>query len=545
MRWFKNVSTRTKLLLGFGLMLLLLLLLLATAYLGLSSVLQRQAHLFEVDFGQLVDVLDVDSNNTDSRLNVLMMLATTNHLDQERFAGQVDHLSQTNAALIRRLLQYKQEDPALMQTMQAYLKASEAFQETRAKQIIPLILAGQPEAAKNLVFGIQAQRYQQLDGLIRDMVDRSKADARQGLEQAERRGQQFLVASGVVGILALVLGLAIAAYLNRLIAVPLQDLARATERIAAGDLAASLPPTDRTDEVGALNQAFSRMLESLRALTRELQQTVNVLASSASQILTATSQMATSANETATSVSETTATVQEVKHTAQVSSEKAQHVAALAQDAVQASQAGRTAVEDTLSGMQRVRSQMEAIAERIVRLSEQSQAIGQIMAAVNDLAEQSNLLAINAAIEAAKAGEHGRGFAVVAQEVRSLANQSKQATAQVRGILGDIQKATSAAVMATEEGTKAAGAGLDQAAQAGQAIGLLAASIDQAAEAAGQIATAAEQQLLGTDQVAQAMEAIKGAALQTANATRQTESGARNLHDLGQRLKQLVARFKM
>src|SRR4030067_173625 len=105
--------------------------------------------------------------------------------------------------------------------------------------------------------------------------------------------------------------------------------------------------------------------------------------------------------------------------------------------------------------MHRIQEQMESIAQSIVRLSEQGQAIGEIIATVNDLAEQSNMLAVNAAIEAAKAGEQGKGFAVVAQEVKSLAEQSKQATAQVRTILGDIQKATSGAVMATEQGSKA------------------------------------------------------------------------------------------
>src|SRR5690606_7732014 len=126
--------------------------------------------------------------------------------------------------------------------------------------------------------------------------------------------------------------------------------------------------------------------------------------------------------------------------------------------------------------------------------SEQGQAIGEIIAAVNDLAEQSNLLAVNAAIEAAKAGEHGRGFAVVAQEVRSLAEQSKQATAQVRTILQDIQKATTAAVLATEQGSKAVEDGVRQTTEAGEAIAALAEMIDEAAQAATQIAASSQQQ---------------------------------------------------
>jgi methyl-accepting chemotaxis protein len=112
--------------------------------------------------------------------------------------------------------------------------------------------------------------------------------------------------------------------------------------------------------------------------------------------------------------------------------------------------------------MKHIHDQMESVAASILHLSEQSQAIGEIIATVTDLAERSNLLAVNAAIEAAKADEQGKGFAVVAQEVKSLAEQSKQATAQVRTILNDIQTAMSAAVMATEQGSKAVDAGVKQ-----------------------------------------------------------------------------------
>jgi methyl-accepting chemotaxis protein len=123
---------------------------------------------------------------------------------------------------------------------------------------------------------------------------------------------------------------------------------------------------------------------------------------------------------------------------------------------------GKQSVQASIEAMHRIQEHMASIAESIVRLSEQGQTIGEIIATVNDLAEQSNLLAVNAAIEAAKAGEQGKGFAVVAQEVKSLAEQSKQATAQVRTILNDIQTAMSAAVMATEQGSKAVDAGVKQ-----------------------------------------------------------------------------------
>ncbi|MHB1240598.1 MAG: CHASE3 domain-containing protein [Gammaproteobacteria bacterium] len=277
-----------------------------------------------------------------------------------------------------------------------------------------------------------------------------------------------------------------------------------------------------------------------RTITRQLRESVKLLSSSSNEILASTSQVAASATETAAAVNETTATVEEVKQTAQLSNRKAKSVAESAQKASRASLSGRKSVEDSIQGMQRIQEQMESIAETIVRLSEQSQAIGEIIAAVNDLAEQSNLLAVNAAIEANKAGEQGKGFAVVAQEIRSLAEQSKQATAQVRGILGDIQKATTATVLATEQGNKAVETGAKQAAEVGESIRTLAESVTEAAQAATQIAVSSQQQMVGMDQVALAMENIKQASVQNVTGTQQAKITAQQLHELGQQLGAMI-----
>ena len=327
----------------------------------------------------------------------------------------------------------------------------------------------------------------------------------------------------------------------RLLAM-LRETAAAAQQIAAGDLRVKVVPQSEKDLLG---NAFATMVDTLRRTTGELTEAVNVLGVSASQILASTTQVAAGAAQTGTAIAQTTTTVEEVKQTALVSSQKAKYVLETAQKATQIGETGRRAVEASVLGMQRIQSQVESIAESVVRLSEQGQAIGEIIATVNDLAEQSNLLAVNAAIEAAKAGEQGKGFAVVALEVKSLAEQSKQATAQVRTILSDIQKATTAAVMATEQGSKAVEAGVVQTADAGSSIRQLADSLTEAAQAATQISASSQQQLVGTDQVALAMENIKQASAQNVEGTRQTESAARNLHELGQRLKQIVVHYKM
>ena len=300
----------------------------------------------------------------------------------------------------------------------------------------------------------------------------------------------------------------------------------------------------------ALRKAHSelelRVQERTADLTKVLQDVrdgINVLGTTTTEILSAATQVASGAAETAAAVNETTATVEEVKQTAQVTTQKAKYVSDSTQKTVLASQAGRKAVNESIDGMNHIREQMESIADNILHLSEQSQTIGEIIAVVNDLADQSNLLAVNAAIEAAKAGEQGKGFGVVAQEVRRLAEQSKQATAQVRTILNNIVKSVNQAAMATEQGSKAVEGGVKYAKESGEVIKLLAESVTEAFQAATQIAASIQQQLVGVDQVAQAMENINQVSVMNVTSTKQVETAAQNLNELGQKLKEMAAQY--
>ncbi|MBI5606300.1 MAG: hypothetical protein HY879_23445 [Deltaproteobacteria bacterium] len=288
-----------------------------------------------------------------------------------------------------------------------------------------------------------------------------------------------------------------------------------------------------------------QIADNLRQAMQEVQESVNTLASAVNQILSSTTELAAVSAETSTAVSQTTATVEEVKQTARLASEKSRTVSDSAQQAAQVAQQGQEAVEETLRGISLIKQQMESVGESIVKLSEQNQVIGEIITTVNDLAQQSNLLAVNAAIEAAKAGEQGKGFAVVAQEVKSLAEQSKQATVQVRSILSDIQKATAAAVMTTEQVGKAVDRSVKQATESGEAITRLTESVTEAANALLQIVASSQQQLVGMDQIALAMENIKQAAQQNMAGTRQAEQSAHSLNELGQRLKGMIGQYKI
>jgi len=321
----------------------------------------------------------------------------------------------------------------------------------------------------------------------------------------------------------------------------LREMADVTKQVASGDLSVVIIPKSEDDVMG---NALVTMVASLESVTREIVDGVNVLSLASSEIMASTTQVASAASETASAISETTTSVEEVKQSSMISSEKANAVSDATQDTVDIAETGIKAVDDSIDGMAQIQDQVETIAQSLVQLSEQSQTIGEIITSVNDLAEQSNLLAVNAAIEAAKAGEQGKGFAVVAQEVKILAEQSKEATSQVRSILNDIMKATNSAVVATEQGNKVVEMGVKQSHDAGDTIRQMVEHVDKAAEIALQIAISSKQQSTGMDQVAMAMENIRRASEQNVLGTKRVESTVQNLHELGQRLKNAVDQFK-
>lgn len=363
------------------------------------------------------------------------------------------------------------------------------------------------------------------------------------------------LALAILIVLSLPVGYAIGLWMNRMAYQRTYSILKTyiatMEQVAGGDLTVEFHPPDLAPHLpesamlARLVETTNEMLRQIRRVMVGVSNALTRLDTDTQAILEATSRQIIMANEQDAVVTETTATVNEVRATVTETAERAQSVAETAQISVDISKSGIDSVNQTISGMGLIRKRVEDIADNILVLSEHTQQIGEIIATVNSLADQSRMLALNASVEAARAGEEGKGFAVVAMEVRNLADQNRDATVQVREILGEIQRATNAAVMVTEEGSKGVDTGQKLVNSAGDAIRNLARAIEEAAMAALQIAASTRQQTIGMDQLTQAMRTIKHATTETVGGTMQVEASVQRLRDAAFLVNNLLSDLKL
>ena len=377
--------------------------------------------------------------------------------------------------------------------------------------------------------------------LLTEAVGRAE-DYQKNSETLGKRARKYVI---IASIGAIILSVLIGLLLARSIGGPLRVLSGVATKISEGDLGVEVPIAGRKDEIGVLGEAFKKMVTSLKNQISMMIEVVAALSSVAGELSSTMSQLLQNASRTSTAVTEVTTTMAEVSQAAKVASAKAVNVVETSQQALATSDSGRDATQKTIDRIGVIRDQMKSIGETVVKLSEQSQAIEEIIVSVQDLADQSHLLAVNASIEAARAGDQGKGFAVVANEIKSLADQSKEATDQIRSILDDTRKWVSAVVMAAEQGSKAVDSGVEQSVIAGDAIKSLVDSVANSAQAASVISASSEEQLAGTEQASSAMVNIEQTMRENVDGTSQVETAAKKLQDLGESLNELVKYYKL
>lgn len=493
----QRLSTRAKLILGFSVILLLNVAILLTAIVSFNSIIRQNKQVARRNT-VLVSLNEIKADQNRTRALILELMLNEDRAKHSDIKKQIREKTSEISAHVGALKDFYRDSPSDLTEVDRLIRLLDSYMVNRETQF-KLIDAGKTSEAIALGSTVQTDTYEQIRAIIvafeakeRNLSEQISANA----ERSDRISQFLIVGIGITAICIIISMIFI-------------------------------------------------MFSMLRKIMGHLRKSIQVINNSTSDILATATEVATGATETAIAIAETTTTIEEVRQTAQVSSEKASLVSEISQKAAGIALKGKESVLETIEGMKKISRQMSLISESVIKLSDQSRTIAEITTTVNDIADQSNLLAVNAAIEAAKAGEQGRGFTVVAQEIRSLAEQSKQATSQVREILNDIQKSVNLAVQATENGSTAVETGSVLSFQSGEVIQMMTDSATETAQAAIQILASSQQQKVGMEQLVPAMENIKVASEQSLLGNKQTQQASLALDELGKNLKDLIEYYNV
>jgi methyl-accepting chemotaxis protein len=320
------------------------------------------------------------------------------------------------------------------------------------------------------------------------------------------------------------------------------ELLTVINQVARGDL--SLRGKVTNDALGNVADSINYMLDNFTKVLERVRKAAMEVTACSNNILVAADEMQAGATQQDQEITNTSSAVEELTVSMKQVSNNAEASAEAARRALDAAEQGNRAVRDTLEGMQRIRASVQATAKKIKSLGDRSLEISEIINVINDITEQTNLLALNAAIEAARAGEAGRGFAVVADEVRKLAEHSRSATKDIAALIKAIQAETNEAVVVMEEGTKEVEGGATLADQAGRALDAISSVVRQSAELVQEISLASKQQVRGTEGVAHAMQIISSITRQTSQGTRGTVATVSQLVKLSDQLNEGLAQFR-
>jgi methyl-accepting chemotaxis protein len=331
---------------------------------------------------------------------------------------------------------------------------------------------------------------------------------------------------------------------------PLKRATEVAERIADGHLEDTIE-IESDDEIGKLARTFNKMtqviVKNLKSeidksgrLIVSVKEAIQQLSSSANEIMAISAQQSSGATEQASAVQEATTTSEEIAVTAKQVAENALRVEAQAEQASSACSTGVQAVGSAVDGMGQLKAQVQSIAEAMLQLGENSQKIGGVVDIIDEISDQTNLLSLNAAIEAAGAGEAGKRFSIVAGEVKRLAERTVDATGQIKGLIEQIQKATNSTILLTEEGTKGVDAASTRVARVSEALTNIIAMVQETTGAAREIKLSTQQQTTASEQMAETIAEVRDVAAQVAASAEETAQAIAELTGLAERLKELV-----
>ncbi len=365
------------------------------------------------------------------------------------------------------------------------------------------------------------------------------------LDKLDKEVAGFM-ASGLMATVPLVIaaGLGFIFLLRRMLMKPIAGMVEAMQLIAAGKLRTRIE-IKSNDELGKLSRSVNDMTENLSEVISEVQGSANEVAGAATQIASGAEEMAAGMEEQRRQTSQVSAAVEQMSASVTEVAEKATGAAKRSDEGGEQAVKGGQIVQETIGGMNAISEQVNESVRSVGELGRRSEQIGEIIEVINDIADQTNLLALNAAIEAARAGEHGRGFAVVADEVRKLAERTTKATEEVADSIRAIQEETAQAVERMEAGKTRVDEGVQLAQNAGSALEQIVAGAREIAPMIQGIAAAAEQQSSAANEISGNVERINAVTNESADGVNQVAQAAGTLSQKAETLQSLVRRFEL
>jgi methyl-accepting chemotaxis protein len=389
-----------------------------------------------------------------------------------------------------------------------------------------------------------APRARAIKGILGKLIesqDRLAKQDREALKQVASITNNTVV---WVSLLAGVIGLTVAIVLSRMIVSAVTLLVGRAKEVAAGDLSGQALPIRSQDELGELTTSINEMSTSLSTLVTEVTTTANEVASAATEIAASSEEMSQGMSEQSQQVTQISSAIEQMSASVIEVARKSGDAANNAAESGRAAKEGGEVVKQTIEGMQAISNAVSAGAASVSELGKRGEQIGQIIEVINDIADQTNLLALNAAIEAARAGEHGRGFAVVADEVRKLADRTTKATAEIADSIKAIQAETGEAVEKMNAGTGQVTTGVESATRAGESLKKIVRSAEDVTGMIQSIAAAAEEQSAAPEEVSRTVESVSAVSRQANEGANQAASAATQLSTKAEQLQTLVGRFR-
>ena len=551
MSFLLNLPIKTRLSLLAGLLILGIVLVGLLGLSGMRNANHAIDELYHVNMAHMHSLAVVVEHAQDSRAQILLSLQ---HDPASAFASMHDHNVNMHVKTIKHNIEEMDEHWAEFATspleaddkrlVGVFEESLERFEKQGVEAILGLIQAGDYHGANRVVLQILNPALKDMLNTLEQLLGLQETEAEEKFQQTDDAYHAMIGwISGSILVAALI-SLLLAFMIISSISRGVREVEQTARKLADGDLGARVNYTSR-DELGRVADAFNQMAQKFHDAINEVRDSVSQLASAAEETSAVTTQTNAGINQQLSETSQVATAMNQMSATVQEVARNAVEAATAAREADDTFGEGKQVVDRVISAIGELAGEVESAANVIQQLEVESRNIGSVLDVIKSIAEQTNLLALNAAIEAARAGEQGRGFAVVADEVRTLAGRTQESTQEIEEMISRLQSGTDNAVKVMASGKEMTQVGVEQAAAAGEALQTINAAVERISSMNTQIASAAEEQSSVTEEINRSIVSINEVAEQSSIGAQQTAAASEDLAKLAEQLKALVERFKV